>query len=261
MTNDTTAHRAAAALDDAVDGAYLAFSRHRGRPWSLDICDHCCVSESTARRLFEEPPAHLNSSDLQSYNGSAKSEVQDPAEVGHFLPRMLALLAQDEPVHHSLEIALDRLGGCPADCWNAQERAAIDRFAIAYFDAVLFGPLAHRRSNNPLSVLLMFDFGGVSIAPLLRRWQDCDHPCATIQYVRATYWDFWKERCYSNAFADKRPRFMQQLHDWLVDADCRRRFAERLTRSDFLAAAQHERAGGFVPFALMAEAVFDELTS
>lgn len=248
------------ALTDAVAGAYLAFRRHRARPSRLDICGYCCVSESTARRLLEAPLAHLNSSDFREYNGSAKSQVQDAAEVGHFLPRMLALLAAGEEVHHSLEIALDRLGRCPADAWNAEEQAAIERFALAYFDAVLHGPLAHRWFDDPFSVLLMFHIGGVSIRPLLQRWQASEHPSATVQYVRGTYWDFWRERQYANAFADDRPEFRQELREWLLDAECRQRFAQRLMSPEFLAIAEHEPATGGMPFALMVDAVFDELT-
>lgn len=250
----------AAALRSAVDGVYVAFRRHRARSPSLDICGYCCVSEETARRLREEPLSSLTSHDFYEYNGSAKSEVQCPLEVGHFLPRMLALMANDEEIHHSLEIALDRLGGCPADSWNAEEQAALDGFARAYFDAVLHGPLAHRWCADPLSVLLMFHVGGLSIDPLLRRWEDCEHPSSTVQYVRATYWDFWEEQRYVNAFADERPEFLQRVRDWLLDPVCRRRFAERLTGPDFLAMAEHEHDTGCMSFALMTEAVFDHLT-
>ncbi len=260
--NTATASRdpTAVALEAAVDGAYLAFRRHRSTPPPLDVCGDCCVSEHTAQRLRDEPIAKLTPQDFREYNGSAKSEVQLPREVGHFLPRMLALLADGQEVHHSLEIALDRLGRCPTGSWNAEEQAALDRFALTYFDAVLFGALAHRQFDNPLGVLLMFHIGGLSIAPLLQRWQDCEHPSSAIQYVHAGYWDFWKERRYANAFADDRPAFQQQVHDWLLDPVCRRRFAQRLAAPGFLAMAAHERDTGCMSFAMMTDAVFDQLT-
>lgn len=251
----------AVALQSAVDGAYLAFRRHGTRSLPLDICGYCCVSEETAQRLRDQPLACLTAHDFYEYNGSAKSEVQRAAEVGHYLPRMLALLASGDEIHHSLEIALDRLGRCPADSWSAEERVALDCFALAYFDAVLHGPLAHRWFDDPLSVLLMFNIGGLSIAPLLQRWEDCEHPSATVQYVRATYWDFWSDRRYTNAFVDDRPAFQQQLQEWLLDPACRRRFAQRLTAPDFLAMAEHEKDTGCMPFATMVDAVFDHLTA
>ena len=264
MTNNTqelAANPMSADLQSAVDGVYLAFHRRHGsRSLPLDICGYCCVSDETAQRLRDQPLARLTASDFREYNGSAKSEIQRAAEVGHYLPRMLALLANGEEIHHSLEIALDRLGRCPADSWTESELAALCDFALAYFDAVLYGSLAHRWFDDPLSVLLMFHVGGLSIAPLLRRWEDCEHPSSTIQYVRATYWDFWKEQRYTNAFADDRPEFQQQVHDWLLDPRCRRRFAERLTAPEFLASAEHERDTGCMSFALMTEAVFDQLT-
>ena len=255
MPEDPTA----GALQSAVDGAYLAFRRHGALSMPLDICGYCCVSEETAQRLREQLPACLTSSDFREYNGSSKSDVQRAAEVGHYLPRMLALLANGEEIHHSLEIALDRLGRCPADSWNAEERVALDRFALAYFDAVLRGALAHRWFDDPLSVLLMFHIGGLSIAPLLKLWEDCEHPSATVQYVRATYWDFWSNQQYVNAFADDRPEFLQQVRDWLLETSCRRRFARRLSEPDFLAVAEHERDTGCMPFAMMVDAVFDNL--
>src|SRR5262249_10315760 len=148
MNDDLHASAAAsmsAGLQSAVDGVYLAFqSRHAARSLPLDICGYCCVSEATAKRLREQPLARLIAGDFYEHNGSSKSEIQRAAEVGHYLPRMLALLADGEEIHHSLEIALDRLGRCPADSWTDRELAALDDFALAYFDAVLYGSLAHR---------------------------------------------------------------------------------------------------------------------
>ena len=70
----------------------------------------------------------------------------------------------------------------------------------------------------------------------------------------------WSEERYVNAFADDRPEFLQQVHDWLLDAACRARFAERLTRADFLAMAEGVRDAGCMSFVLMTETVFDHLT-
>ncbi len=66
-------------------------------------------------------------------------------------------------------------------------------------------------------------------------------------------------RC-SNAFAQDRPEFLRQVHDWLLNPACRRRFADRLVAPEFLALAEREADTGCMSFALMAEAVFDELT-
>ena len=259
-TDPEPAHPATAALQSAVDGVYLAVRRRARRPPTLDICDYCCVSEETALRLRDLPPARLDASDFREYNTSAKSEIQDAAEVGYFLPHMLALLARGHELHHSLEIALDRLGRCPVGSWSADERAAFDRFALAYFDAVLQGPLANRWCQDPLSVLLMFHIGGLSITPLLERWEACEHPCSTTLYVRATYRDFWSERRYENAFADDRPEFLQQARDWLLRPSCRQRFAARLVAPAFLARAESEPPTGCMSFEMMTEAVFDHLT-
>ena len=257
MTDDDPVDEA---LTAAVDGVHLAFRRRAGNARPLDICSHCCVAEATARRLEELPPARLTANDFYEYNSSAKSDIQRADEVGHFLPQMLALLARGEEIHHSLEISLDRLGRCPKDSWNAQELAALDGFALAYFDALLCGPLAHRPFDDPLSVLLMFDIGGVPIEPLLRHWERCEHPASTVQFVQSTYWGFWCADRHVNAFADGRPDFLRQVSEWLLDPACRARFARRLIDADFLAVAARVPDTGCMSFASMADGVFDHLT-
>ena len=249
------------AMQDAVGDAYRAFRRYPAPAFPLDVCLSCCVPDDVEKALREWPLERLTAKQFWDYNTSAKSEIQNAREVGHFVPRMLELLAEGEEIHHSLEISLDRLGRCPDGSWNEAERAALDRFASAYFAAVLSGPLAFRWFDDPMSVLLMFHIGGLSIEPLLQAWLDCEHPSSTIQYVRATYWDFWSEQRYINAFADDQPAFSERLGQWLLDPECRRRFAARLMSAEFLEQASRQEATGCTPFGSMVDAVFDHLTA
>jgi hypothetical protein len=177
-------------LLNAIADAYRAFAQYRKVEHALDVCGECCVSEKVHKQLREWLLKHLKPQHFYEYNSSAKSEVQNAREVGHFLPRMLELLAEGANIHHSIELSLDRLGRCPQGSWTQAQQTALSRFALAYFDVVLVGgPLGdgvHRLLDDPLSVLLMFDIGALDIEPLLEHWLRCEHPYSTVQFVQTT---------------------------------------------------------------------------
>lgn len=251
-------------LPVAVADVYRAFARYRQPLPPLDVCLACCVSEEIYKQLREWPLKRLMARHFYEYNCSAKSEMQEPREVGYFLPRMLELLADGEDIHHSIELSLDRLGRCPPGSWTREEQIALSGYARAYFDLVLRGgPLGgdvRRLLEDPLSVLLMFDIGALATAPLLDQWMRCEQPCATVQFVQATYWHFWEHREYSNPFASDRPDFRQEIRAWLLDPDNRKRFAGKMLSPDFLALAEMQAPVGHTSFSTMIEGVFEQLT-
>lgn len=239
------------------------FDRYPEPPFPLGVCMACCVSPQIERELREWTPSALSAHHLYEYNTSAKPPVQSVAELGHFLPRMLELLALGEEVHHSTELFLVRLGHCAEDAWRDDERAALARFASALFDVVLRGDALadgfRHWPEDPLVTLLMFDIGGLAIEPLLAQWQRCPHPNATIWLVETTYWHFWQDEMYTNSFATDRPAFQHRLRSWLRDPGCRRGFVEKLTTPEFQRLAATHVADGRMPFLLMVDAVFDHL--
>jgi len=253
------------ALHDVVADACRTFGHHGAPPFPLDVCLACCVSVETERRLRSWPLARLTADHFYEYNCSAKSEVQPAREIGHLLPRMLELLANGEQIHHSIELSLDRLGRCPADGWREDERAILDRFALACFDCVLHDGLAEgeavRLLDDPFSILLMFAIGGIDVDPLLGRWLDCDAAASTALFVEGTYWQFWRHREYENAFASRRPEFQGRIRAWLLAPEHRKRFAQKLMAPDFQALAATRDCVGCIPFSVMVDAVFDELVS
>lgn len=253
----------ASSLDAAVAEAYVVFGRRAKFPGPLDACLACCVSAETEEQLRRWPLKRLSAGHFYEYNGSAKSEVQNAQEVGYFLPRMLALLAEGADIHHSIELSLDRIGRCPQDSWTREERAVLDRFALAYFDAILHGGSlgdgCRRWLDDPLSVLLMFDIGGFTIEPLLHVWLQSEHTYGTVQFVQTTYWDFW-ERCdYSNAFATDRPVFREKIRAWLLAPEHRQQFAAKMVSPAFLALAEVQGSVGHTSFGTMVEGVFEQL--
>ena len=251
-------------LQAAVAACYRAFAKHKKPMRPLDICLACCVSEEIDKQLCEWPLKRLSARHFYQYNGSAMSDVQKPGEVGYFLPRMLELLAEGLEIHHSIELSLDRLGRCPAGSWTREEQAALDRYALDYFDTVLcnglLGEGARRFLDDPLSVLLMFDIGAIAIDPLLNHWLKSDDPLSTIQFVQSTYWDFWQDRDYRNAFASGRPDFRRTIRDWLLDPAHRKQFAAKLLAPSFLTLAETQSPVGNMPFSILVDGVFEQLT-
>jgi len=246
------------ALRPAVAEVYETFRRHAAPPFPLDVCLHCCVSEKVERELREWPLERITARHFYEYNNSAKGLVQPVREVKHLLPRMLDLLAEGEEIHHSIELALVRLGQCPDDTWDGKERQVLDRFAITYFDGILHGE--RRWYEGPLSVLLMFDIGGFAVQPLLDLWLHSEDPVSTVQFVTETYWHFWKERQCSNAFASDRSAFQAQIQAWLLDPAHRQRFSAKMLTAEFQALAAVQPSIGHMPFNIMADGVFDQLT-
>ncbi|RQP26032.1 hypothetical protein DZC73_02990 [Albitalea terrae] len=237
---------------------YETFRRHAAPSFPLDVCLMCCVSEEVERALREWPLEQITARHLYEYNGSAKGIVQPVQEVKHLLPRMLDLLSEGEEIHHSIELSLIRLGLCPEGSWNDAERRVLDRFALAYFALILHGE--RRWHEEPLSVLLMFHIGGFAVQPLLDLWLQSEDPVSTVQFVTGTYWDFWEDRKYRNAFASDRHAFQAQLQAWMLDPVHRQRFASKMLTPAFQALADVQPPIGHMPFLMMAEGVFDQLT-
>lgn len=252
-------------LRAAVAEAYRAFAIH-GKPSArLDVCTECCVSPEIELQLREWSLGQLPAGHFYEYNCSAKSEVQTPEEVGYLLPRMLELLANGIEIHHSLELSLDRLGRCPVGSWTQDENTALNRFALAYFEPALWRGMQDENGNrrwfdDPLSVLLMFDIGGIAIEPLLDLWLLYEHPHSTVEFVRSTYWQFWANGEYSNPFASDRPAFRHRIRAWLTDPAHRSRFAAKMTAPDFLELAAAQVPIGHTSFGAMTDVVLTQLT-
>jgi hypothetical protein len=174
------------------------------------------------------------------YNDAAKGPVQPAAEIKYLLPRLLELLSQSEYLHHSVELILQRPGLCDADAFSATERAALDAYALAFFADGLnqhpFDPNHRFMREDAFTILLMFDIGGFSIAPLLAYWLQYDNAHATLHYANALYWEFGEAGVLGNEignpFAADRDAYQQILCNWIHAPENRACFRQRIAALD-----------------------------
>lgn len=241
-----------------VAEAYEVFGRYASPQQPLNACVACCMDPALEAEMRQRPLRSLQRHHFYDYNCAAKDRMQPAAEILYFLPRLLELLAAGEELHHSIELSLDRLGHGPAETLRPEERAVLDRFALQYFQDDLACPQPGWR-GDPVSVLLMVDYAGLDVTPLLEHWRQTDDPRATCAFVDARYWEFSDLGAMSHAFATDRQRFQHTMSRWVLDPATRATFVDRLMRPEFQALAQQESDRGCMPFLTMVDAVFDRL--
>lgn len=251
-------------VQEALQDVYQSFSRYRAPKTTLDVCIACCMDEADERAMRRLPLRELTAQHFHAYNDTAKSERQPAAELKYFLPRLLDLMAQGARLHHSTELYLDRLGRCDPAEFSESERAAIDAYALAFFSEGLTqrpdDPGGRFMGDDAVGILLMFDIGGVDVAPLLAHWLADEAPAATLHYVRARYWSLGSSEPFCNAFANDRPRFHETIADWMHDPAHRGLFAQRILALDLSGLGGETCAKGCckrLGLKDMAEAVFD----
>ncbi len=253
-------------MRDAVERLYAVFQSYGPPTHILDVCTRCCVTPEVEACMRRTPLRGLTAQQFFEYNCSAKSAKQPVDEIKYLLPRLMELVAKGAEVHHSTELQLQRLGNSDAAAFSEVERAAIDAFALAYFSDFLarhpWMSLEGASLDGALELLLMFDYGGIALEPLLERWLQNDCVAATLHYADASYWDFGTAMKFKNAFASDRETYCETLKSWLLRPENRRLFANRILRVDV--AALKESGNASVGYGMtqkdLLEAVFDSIT-
>lgn len=250
-----------AALAAVIKDAYSVFRQYKAPASMLDVCLECCMPPELEQEMRQLPLNKLGRQHFYEYNTSAKSEVQPAHELGYLLPRLLELMAEGVDIHHSIELSLERVGRCPAGSFRDAELEVLNRFAKAYFRQTLCGAQrVNSYCEDPPSVLLMFDIGGLAVEPMLDLWLQMDCPESTAQLVQSLYWDYSANQDYTNAFATDRPAFRETLRAWILNPQHRQCFVEKLLKPEFQQLAQTRGLIGYTEFSTMVDAVFDQLS-
>jgi hypothetical protein len=168
-------------LQQIVEKGYQLFAAYQAKP-PLDICTAgCCIDPAEAALLARLPVKEIPVDLLRLYTNGAKSNSTPPAEVKHFLPRYLELIAQFDIPSHSVEIVLQQLSCLLTTDWKPEEQQLLTDFTH------IFG--AHCLSIYPLpkgetidNFLIMFHLGGLNLSPLLHVWEGINGETALLHY-------------------------------------------------------------------------------
>lgn len=266
MKTNTVQPELSVTMRDAVERLYTVFKPYGVPQHMLDVCTDCCMDERLEVEMRRLPLRQITTRHFCQYNNSAKSEHQPAAEIKYLLPRLLELLSQGEELHHSTELYLQRIGNCEAGDFSEKERAAIDAFALCYFGEFLsHHPWQDGSSfakDDIFDILLMFDYGGIALVPLLDYWSNDESTAATLHYISAGFYDFWQGQSIQNPFAKDRPQFQEILKTWLTRESHRRMFADRVLKLNMGSTEQIAICyyGSRITPKEMAETVFDLIT-
>lgn len=223
------------ALDAATQALYQRFAGYPSPKVPLNACVPCCMDADLEREMRRLPLRRLTEHHFYQYNTAAQSEVQPADEIKYLAPAMLQLLAQGARLHHSTELYLDRLGRCGPGSFSAQESAALQAFAHAFFalgleqwaepDKGVF------QGEDAFCLLLMWDYAGVPLQPLLDHWLACDSESATLHFLDACFYEFiWCGHRIKNPFASDRKGYRATMEQWLSQACTKQHWAEKLLR-------------------------------
>lgn len=249
----------------AVQTAYRVLGRRSAPKLPLNVCIGCCMSPKLEQEMRSLPLRQLSARHFYEYADGAMGDlVQPAAEIKYLLPRWLELLADGHELRHSLEITLDRVGRCPEDSFNAAERKVLDDFMLAYFDAHMTGQACKEgqwfQADDPIGLLLMADYAGLAVQPLLQHWTEMEHPQSTLAFVHAVYWDYLPTGDIGSAFAGDRTAFRALMREWLESPATKAAFTRKLLDTDLLAQVALHPPCGRTPIATMVDAVFDQMT-
>lgn len=128
----------------------------------------CCVSESASEKIHSKPLKELDNNDLARYSFKAMTTWGNVNDFKYFLPRILELLCNNEPIIDAF-IILRKLEYGKWENWPEKEKSAIRKFLFAwwaeiiknknYFDYEIFVGI-YKLTNNldKLLALWMINF-------------------------------------------------------------------------------------------------------
>lgn len=212
-------------LQQTIEKAYQLFAVYQAKI-PLDVCTAgCCMNPAEATLLASFPVREIPMDLLRLYTDGANDGSTPPAELKHFLPRYLELIAQFDIPSHSVEIVLQRLACLLPTDWEPAEQQLLTDFTHT------FG--AHCLSIYPLpegetidNFLIMFHFGGFDLNPLLRLWECTNSETALLHYRDLALLGFKHHKAIpalQNAFATE--EVARILHNWAFGTTAKTQFS------------------------------------
>lgn len=122
-------------LRKAVAALYEVFAGYPLRDWT-EPCPHCHTAEDE-RVLHRAPLRELTDEDLQQYTADSLMLWGELADLKHFLPRILEIVAAEGFDFPDVEVVYGHLAYGSFATWPASERAAVRNLALAHWRTAL----------------------------------------------------------------------------------------------------------------------------
>ena len=220
-------------MKEIIQEAYALFGAYKAI-LPLDVCTDCCMDPGDAALLASLPVHEIPHDLLMEYNDEASTGKTPAAEIKHFLPRYLELIATFEFPSHSAELSLERLNPTLEEEWSAVELDFLTRFTTAFWKTCLAAyPLPAYESID--AILVMVWRSGLEVTDLLDQWQE-ENTLSSVLH----FWDLYVEGFegkrslkLKNAFAEA--DISEQLKDWVSQNETKTAFrmhVEKLILND-----------------------------
>jgi hypothetical protein len=159
------------ALKVAIDEAWRVFDMPA--PATTGVCEHCCMWPEIEADFLKMDARDLPANYVRDWYFAAFADGINHDHIAWFLPRVMEMLAAGEEVASvGNDIAFQRLPrtGFPG-AWDRSEVLAVQRFANAFFAALLSGEVPDTAPEID-RWLCTFGIGGVDVRPLLALLDD-----------------------------------------------------------------------------------------
>jgi hypothetical protein len=153
-------------LTAAIDRAWQEFDLPA--PPTTGVCQGCCMDPAIEADFLKRTACDLPDAYVRDWYSAAHDDRISFSHVAWLLPRVMEMLAAGKTVSAvGNQTAFNRLPltGFP-DHWPERQVAAVNGFALAYFDTLLHGRLP-KGAGGLDETLCMFGEGAVDIQPLL----------------------------------------------------------------------------------------------
>ena len=207
-------------LRQAIEGLYVAFAGYPLRDWT-EPCLDCCATVESEWALHAVPLRELAAETIGECGLYAMTTWGDEREFKHLLPRLLEVLVTTgfpSPWMIDVEPVFGAFTAAGWLSWPAAERAAVERFFLATWVAVLSTEetLKQIAVNGAFGVLTGIALAVDDLTPYLTRLAADRAPSADHHFLDMGYYVFSTDcgAIGSQDWWSDRPRQLEQLLSW-----------------------------------------------
>lgn len=159
-------------LKKLVDEAYQLFSPYTlGSNFEVCYGDGCCLNIADGALIRSQPLKQLDRRLIYEYLTAVESNhtFALAQQMKYFIPKILALVIDDERLSYTVEITLDKFHLDHEGAWEIQELAFMHKFALEFFQ---YKALNSSIEHSLDEYVIMFHLSGMNVQFLLDQWLD-----------------------------------------------------------------------------------------